>query len=354
MGSHFPYDQQKCPEFMRHKQFLVSPTNLANEGIPLNRCVQFPGEIILTYPYGYHSGFNIGFNCAESINFATEGWLDIGRRTKACVCFPDTVRINVDHWLSEARKDAERIKDDPEYAEMRKREREAAVIIPQHEAKKRRILGPAYRPPQPTADVPRMQPRAENSRSAANARKKIAQPFGPNSGTATKQARPMPSKPAASYLPNGQAPQAVPQQKSVPINYPCALCPEQTPDGLVRIQTERQKNRGLFAHKVCVTFTPTTWCAVNPATGKEMVYGFDQIEPARWNLKCGLCDDKHGTKVSQPTSHRRGASLTFPAYRFNARSRRSVYGRSTRRVRSRRVAMCFLMPWSMAVVCSSL
>jgi hypothetical protein len=90
IAGYFPRDQQKCPEFMRHKSFLVSPTNLAKDGIPLNRCVQFPGEIVLTYPYGYHSGFNIGFNCAESINFATEAWLDIGRRARACVCQPDT------------------------------------------------------------------------------------------------------------------------------------------------------------------------------------------------------------------------------------------------------------------------
>lgn len=59
MAGYFPRDRQKCPEFMRHKSFLVSPTNLAKEGIPLNRVVQFPGEIILTYPYGYHSGFNM-------------------------------------------------------------------------------------------------------------------------------------------------------------------------------------------------------------------------------------------------------------------------------------------------------
>lgn len=90
MASYFGNDRKKCPEFLRHKSFLVSPSKLANDGIELNRVVQFPGEIILTYPYGYHSGFNLGFNCAESINFATENWLDIGRKAKPCVCLPDT------------------------------------------------------------------------------------------------------------------------------------------------------------------------------------------------------------------------------------------------------------------------
>lgn len=90
MAGYFGNDRKKCPEFLRHKSFLVSPSKLAKDGIPLNRVVQFPGEIILTYPYGYHSGFNLGFNCAESINFATENWLDIGRKAKPCVCLPDT------------------------------------------------------------------------------------------------------------------------------------------------------------------------------------------------------------------------------------------------------------------------
>lgn len=90
MASYFQRDRQKCPEFLRHKSYLVSPQKLAKDGIPLNRVVQFPGEIVLTYPYGYHSGFNTGFNCAESINFATEGWLDIGRKAEACTCVADS------------------------------------------------------------------------------------------------------------------------------------------------------------------------------------------------------------------------------------------------------------------------
>lgn len=304
MASYFPHDQQKCPEFMRHKQFLVSPTNLHDGGIPLNRCVQFPGEIILTYPYGYHSGFNLGFNCAESINFATEGWLDIGRRTKACVCFPDTVRINVDHWLDEARQDAERIRKDPEYAERRKQERDAAVIIPQHEAKKRRILGPAYRPPQPVVNQPRMQPRATASeherkpaRPQTNSQTSTPASAGRagNGHSANKAVR---SVAGAKASPAASMASSHTSLKPAPRPHPCALCPEESSDGLVRIYSEKAKNRSLMAHKVCVTFTPTTWCAQDPATGIEMVYGFDQIESARWGLKCGLCDDKHGTKVS--------------------------------------------------------
>lgn len=41
---------------------------------------QEAGEIIITFPYGYHSGYNNGFNCAESTNFATPRWIEYGKR----------------------------------------------------------------------------------------------------------------------------------------------------------------------------------------------------------------------------------------------------------------------------------
>jgi hypothetical protein len=47
---------------------------------------QEAGEIMITFPYGYHAGFNHGFNCAESTNFATPRWVEYGKRASQCSC----------------------------------------------------------------------------------------------------------------------------------------------------------------------------------------------------------------------------------------------------------------------------
>ncbi|KAK8581382.1 hypothetical protein V6N13_144410 [Hibiscus sabdariffa] len=57
----------------------LSPSVLKVEGIPIYRAVQCSGEFVLTFPRAYHSGFNIGFNCAEAVNVAPVDWLEHGQ-----------------------------------------------------------------------------------------------------------------------------------------------------------------------------------------------------------------------------------------------------------------------------------
>ncbi|KAE8217317.1 hypothetical protein CF319_g8570 [Tilletia indica] len=54
------------------------------------KLVQHAGELAITNPYGYHSGYNLGFNCAESVNFALDTWSEIGRNAGFCKCRTDT------------------------------------------------------------------------------------------------------------------------------------------------------------------------------------------------------------------------------------------------------------------------
>lgn len=46
----------------------------------LLQVTQEAGEFMITFPYGYHAGFNHGFNCAESTNFATRRWIEYGKQ----------------------------------------------------------------------------------------------------------------------------------------------------------------------------------------------------------------------------------------------------------------------------------
>ncbi|XP_051785975.1 lysine-specific demethylase 4C-like isoform X2 [Erpetoichthys calabaricus] len=95
----FPNSAQSCEAFLRHKMTLISPSILKKYGIPFDKITQEAGEFMITFPYGYHAGFNHGFNCAESTNFASMRWIDYGKIAKQCSCSKDMVKISMDIFV---------------------------------------------------------------------------------------------------------------------------------------------------------------------------------------------------------------------------------------------------------------
>lgn len=95
MKAIFPREFRGCPEFLRHKTFLVSPAILEEHGVKVNKVVHRQREFVITWAYGYHAGYNYGYNVAESVNFATPNWLDIGVKSNKCQCITDSVGIDV-------------------------------------------------------------------------------------------------------------------------------------------------------------------------------------------------------------------------------------------------------------------
>uniref|UniRef100_A0AAX7SI07 [histone H3]-trimethyl-L-lysine(9) demethylase n=1 Tax=Astatotilapia calliptera TaxID=8154 RepID=A0AAX7SI07_ASTCA len=101
----FPNSAQNCDAFLRHKMTLISPFVLKKYSIPFERITQEAGEFMITFPYSYHAGFNHGFNCAESTNFATERWIEYGKQAVLCSCRRDMVKISMDVFVKKYQPD---------------------------------------------------------------------------------------------------------------------------------------------------------------------------------------------------------------------------------------------------------
>ena len=94
-GSLFNEQSQRCPAWMRHKTSLINPSLIRQNGIKVKKLVHKAGEFMITFPYGYHAGFNHGFNVAESTNFATDRWIKYGEDAVRCHCTRDMVQIDM-------------------------------------------------------------------------------------------------------------------------------------------------------------------------------------------------------------------------------------------------------------------
>lgn len=95
----FPKSASVCRAFLRHKMTVMHPKWLEDYDIPYDTVTQEARQFMITFPFGYHSGFNHGFNCAESTNFAIERWVEYGKHASICHCCPDAVKISMDAFV---------------------------------------------------------------------------------------------------------------------------------------------------------------------------------------------------------------------------------------------------------------
>ena len=125
---------------------------------------QQPREWVINYPGAYHAGFNQGYNCAESTNFATKEWIAIGAQARPCPCSKDSVRINMsiftgessseeDSRSSESEEDSEEEEEAPAPARRRKPAKRARTA-----AKPKRVANVA-KVPRPRKYVPLLNAR---------------------------------------------------------------------------------------------------------------------------------------------------------------------------------------------------
>lgn len=228
-------DAKNCDQFLRHKTYLISPQILKSQyNIEVNRLVHNEGEFVITYPYGYHSGYNLGYNCAESVNFATEEWLEYGRIAKKCNCESDSVWIDV--WDIERKLRGE---PTPEYYEETDFEDDDEIL-----------------------DL--LTPPASEAGKKSKKRKRD-----------TKEAKVKPKKIRLKL----RAPAS---------RQPCLLCPN---DYHFEDLLPADNDKGQV-HRRCAEYLPETWIS----QGKDLTIacGVNNIGKARYDLRCHYCKGRHG------------------------------------------------------------
>ena len=97
----FPEMTKTCLNLLRQKAVMIGPKLLKAHGIPVNKLVHEQGTIMVVFPHAYHSGFNHGFNMAETLNFALPRWVEYGKRFRGCLCGSKkmAVRVNMDMFV---------------------------------------------------------------------------------------------------------------------------------------------------------------------------------------------------------------------------------------------------------------
>ena len=238
----WPNDSKNCDQFLRHKTYLISPEKLQQQHhIQVNRLVHHEGEFVITFPYGYHSGYNLGYNCAESVNFATDAWLDYGRIARKCNCEADSVWVDV-------REIERKLRGEPTpeyYEETDDDEDEEADDEP-------------TTLPTPPGSVKGKPKRSHKRKRDSN----------------EKDAKPKAKK--------------LRLKIKAPSYEPCVLCPNDS-----KHEELLPTDNGKQAHRRCALYTPET--CISDENGQETIYDISLIDKARLEMKCYYCRNKKGS-----------------------------------------------------------
>jgi hypothetical protein len=247
MSSIWPIDSKKCDQFLRHKTYLISPSTLLSQyGIKANKIVHHPGEFVITFPYGYHSGYNLGYNCAEAVNFAVESWLEHARVAKRCDCSDADDSVWVDYHEIERKLRGE----DTEFEETDEEDEEEG----EEDDNGIETVG-LPSPPD----------------SHGDSKQKVVQ---------KKRKRPISDKGNKTNV------KKIRIRVKVPSKEPCILCPNDIPTEPL-LETEN----GQKVHRICAQYIPET--RIEPGE-KEIVMDLEHIPKARHDLKCNFCRSKKG------------------------------------------------------------
>lgn len=265
MADTFPEDHKACKEFLRHKTFLVSPQLLERHGLTVNRLHHYQGEFVITFPYGYHAGYNLGYNCAESVNFATPQWVPIGKHAHKCLCISDSVGLDVERLerrMLGLPSDSDHSEDDGH---------QSGVSIGTPDSEIEDHLLP--KPHSPSKLKPKARPKSATGRGRGRPKKfhKVEDTKAPL----------LPALPVAAIEP---APRSLKRSRDTG----CVLCPNEIPDfETLPLESSQEK----IAHRVCANFVPET------RVQNGLVYGYDKIPKGRLDLRCGYCRSKRGACV---------------------------------------------------------
>jgi JmjC domain, hydroxylase/C5HC2 zinc finger len=69
---------KEVPDLLHHITTMFSPRLLQNSKVALSKIIQYEGEFVITFPRAFHSGFSLGPNIGEAVNFATSDWIAYG------------------------------------------------------------------------------------------------------------------------------------------------------------------------------------------------------------------------------------------------------------------------------------